>query len=282
MDNTFWQGIAEADYALPQGYTIEALIPELLEMLASPDPIQRDKYAYLILAHWLVKGMVSPDTMREMVKQLKPNLKQGIGERGTDSVFRRSFSALMLATLVNQHHITIYLNDVEMRSLLTVALDYLLQEKDLRAYDPQKGWIHATAHTADLLLVLARSRYLDANNLAYLVYAIADKVKRQTGYVFVHEEDERLARAAVIALLREEVSEKVIDAWFTRLVAITQLTHPPAQLDTPLHSAHVNTKNLLRSLYFQIALAQSEGEELPPRADQLKAKALEALKAFPH
>jgi Protein of unknown function (DUF2785) len=274
MEPYFWQAIVENDYAVPDAYAVNDLTPELLAYLGSPDPLLRDKYAYMILAHWLVRGVIPPDSMRTMIKSLLPNLKKGLGEQGTDSVFLRSFSALVLAT-VNKNP---YLDDVFVRNLLTEALAYLDKEKDLRGYVEKIGWVHATAHTADLLLVLARSRHLDGNNLAHLLYGIADKMKRQTGYIFVHEEDDRLARAALIALLRPEVTDSIIDASFTRLVAVTELTQPLPQLDPYLHSAQINTKNLLRSAYFQLALS----EDLPPRADDLKTRILEALGAFPH
>ena len=37
------------------------------------------------------------------------------------------------------------------------ALAYLAAELDLRGIEPRVGWIHATAHTADLLKFLARN-----------------------------------------------------------------------------------------------------------------------------
>jgi uncharacterized protein DUF2785 len=41
--------------------------------------------------------------------------------------------------------------------LLAAALAYLRDERDTRGFDPAKGWIHSTAHTADLVAALARN-----------------------------------------------------------------------------------------------------------------------------
>src|SRR3989442_13187184 len=77
--------------------------------------------------------------------------------RGIVQLFLRAFSALdlsILAALDNQHP---FLDDAELAGLLSAALAYLAGEKDLRAFDTRHGWMHATAHTADLLKFLGRN-----------------------------------------------------------------------------------------------------------------------------
>jgi hypothetical protein len=43
------------------------------------------------------------------------------------------------------------------RAAVDLLTGYLRDERDLRGFDPKKGWMHATAHTADLLAELSRS-----------------------------------------------------------------------------------------------------------------------------
>jgi hypothetical protein len=73
-------------------------------------------------------------------------------------VFKRSFSALCLASLIRRELSTPFLGPQRFQALLADALEYLRQERDLRGFDPRKGSIHATAHTADLLANLAPIR----------------------------------------------------------------------------------------------------------------------------
>ena len=96
--------------------------------------------------------------MCALVTTLATSLRAGIGEAGTDTVLLRSFSALDLSILAALELQDPALDDSGYRGLLDDALAYLAAERDLRGIDPRVGWIHATAHTADLLKFLARIR----------------------------------------------------------------------------------------------------------------------------
>src|SRR5262249_42087264 len=133
-----------------------ALAQELSVYLASPDPELRDDLAYSILTAWIVRRQqFSAGELLQLEAEWTSNLSSAIGENGTDSVFKRSFSALCLASLAERELKTPFLGEPGYRRLLDSALRYLDNEKDLRGFDAGKGWIHSTAHTADLLAALA-------------------------------------------------------------------------------------------------------------------------------
>ncbi len=52
------------------------------------------------------------------------------------------------------------------RTQLENGSTYLQDERELRGFDPKKGWIQVTAHTADLLAELAESRYVSKQDQA--------------------------------------------------------------------------------------------------------------------
>ncbi len=58
-------------------------------MLGSPDPEQRDGIAYPALATWIDRG-VYDDLLVGLGDGMAAGLTVGLGEDGTDSVFRRS------------------------------------------------------------------------------------------------------------------------------------------------------------------------------------------------
>src|SRR5579885_1657066 len=167
MDNAFWQSILEANGALPADHDMHALTDELLSYLGSPDAHLRDGVAYPLLAQWVSEGRYSRDDLRAMATRLTTNLQAGLGEDGTESVFLRAFSVLMLAELIHQENKrTIFeFAESDVRAILEAALAYLPAERDLRGYVPGSGWAHAVAHAADVLWVLASSRYLGAPDL---------------------------------------------------------------------------------------------------------------------
>jgi hypothetical protein len=95
-DRTFWQDIAKNHY-FPANQSADVLANELSSLLASPDPELRDELAYSILARWIYRGLLSQPTLISLTDTWRANLKDGPGETGTNSVLKRSFSALCLA-----------------------------------------------------------------------------------------------------------------------------------------------------------------------------------------
>lgn len=260
MDKAFWQAIIEADFAVPDGYSAQDLTPELVGYLGSTDPELRDTLSYPILANWLDRDLYAEDEKRALLAQLAGNLMRGIGESGTDSVFLRAFSVLMLAELVHEDNQRPWLGAEEARQLLELALVYLEAERDLRGWVPEKGWAHSPAHTADLLWTLARNRYLAADDLQRMLSAIRAKALNPVAAPFVYDEDERLAQPVVAAMRRGLVEQRFLAEWVAGFVnRMDQPSWEDAFLAGEDYIPRHNAKLVLRSLYGQLT-----GSETPP------------------
>src|SRR5262249_36517924 len=153
-----------------------------------------------------------PAALRPLIARLRANLTRGIGERDTDSVFGRSFSALMLSVVVARDNADPFLDASSWHEIETAALVYLAAEQDLRGYDADKAWAHPAAPTADLLKFLGRSRYLDTAGQRQFLDAIAGKLTTAS-VVFTHGEDERFARAVLSLTARMDFDETRFAAW---------------------------------------------------------------------
>ena len=213
MDKDFWRAIVDADCAIPAGYTASELLDELIENLSSADPELRDSLSLTILATWLERGAYSNKEMRALIPPMLIGLRSGIGETGTDSVFQRAFSALILAELIHVDNKQPYLLDVEVYNVMDKALAYLLAEHDPRGHVPEKGWAHALAHTADLLMILARSRYLGKSELLHILQVIAARLVDSGHTLYLNDEDERLVSAVMVILERNLLDLKSLSAW---------------------------------------------------------------------
>lgn len=215
-DVPFWRAIAASKYAVPPGSDVPALASELVDMLASPDPEVRDEIAFSTLASWIYQQrVVDAAALRATISHLLENLTAHIGDRDTDSVFQRSFSALTLSVIVARDNAGPFLDAEEWHRIERAAVAYADAEKDLRGYDPVKGWMHSAAHTADLLKFLGRSRHLDADGQRRLLDSIGRKLTTAST-VFTFGEDERLARALLSLTARPDFAAADFDAWLTR------------------------------------------------------------------
>jgi hypothetical protein len=258
VDRSFWRVIANDEKALPQGEWVAELAPELLSWLGSADAELRDEFAYRILAAWIERDQFEPDQLRDMANQMLDNLQVGLGQRESDSIFLRSYSALVLMEIVAYDNAHSFLRRDEVVLLLDGVLDYLRQECDLRAWVDGPGWAHAVAHTADLLMMLSRNHQLGAPELERLLDGIADRLLQPCGVVFLQHEDERLAYTALNVLRRGVVGWDFLDRWQIRF------THPPGRDSRRLvhtldgeSAARVNVTGFLRSLYFQLILTEN-------------------------
>lgn len=275
VDRAFWRGVVASEYALPEGHAPDDLTRELVGMLGSPDAELRDTFAYPILEHWLHAGVYPDDGVRALMAELAANLTRGLGERDTDSVFLRAFSALMLAEIIHYDNARQFLDADELRHLLELALAYLDAERDQRGWMGGKGWAHAVAHAADILFVLAQSRHLATDDLARILDGIGSKLLAG-GAFYVCGEDERLARAADAAIRRGFVPREQLAAWLDRLTGpLTDVDWMDAAAVDQTLDVHHNMRAFVRSVYF--ALLGTEGGD-PPAAPEVVALARDAAR----
>ena len=199
-----------------------------------------------------------------MAKQMTANLEAGLGEHGTDSVYLRTYSVLVLMEIVAFDNAHPFLDQADLDGFLEAALGYLLRERDLRSWVPGPGWANAIGHSADLLMMLARSPHLGATELQRILDVIADRLLTPSPVVFVHHEDERLAYATLNVLRRNLVDRSWLVAWLDRFTAAPgQDSWRSAYASEAESAARANVTAFLRSLYFQLILTES-----PPDAQR--------------
>lgn len=286
MNRTFWQSIIDNEYIVPTGYSVAALTPELLSYLGSPDAELREGPAYAILDAWIHRGYYSHAELWEMATQLLHNLTIGLGEQQSDTIFWRSFSLLILTEIIYHDLTHPTLSATEVRQVLEQALAYFEAEQDLRGYETEKGWMHAIAHAADLLWVLAQHREVAAPDLSRIMDALVEKIAAPVAHVYLYGEEERLVRTVMGVLQRDLLTLPALVAW------LEHMTHPRGRIawsesfegpeggkmmDVVRSKAETcarhNVKHFLYSLYFQL---RSPGfahltfvEQRPAAADAL-------------
>ena len=218
-DKGFWHSIASNKYQIPPSESAFALAQELSSYLASPDPELRDDLAYSILSVWIVRRQYfSADELLLLEQQWAANLRAGIDESGTDTVFKRSFSALCLASIAERDLKTPFLGEQRFRTLLEQALAYLRDEKDVRGFDPAQGWIHSAAHAADLLAALVQNPFFTKQDQSSVLDAIAVRLA-SAGEVFTYGEQDRLANVVAVIATRPDFEVKGFNSWLASIDA---------------------------------------------------------------
>jgi hypothetical protein len=254
MSGSYWKQVVERGFGVPSDRPLDDLTAELTRMLGSTDPRLRDETAYPALATWTDRG-VYDRLLAGLGDGMAAGLTVGLGERGTDTVFRRSFSVLILGECIAR--------DNAARGLVPPAkvlewgdhvATWYLRERDLRGYVPGKGWAHAVAHGADALGALAESRNLHTPELTVILDVLADRLTLPVDTLFSHGEHDRMAAATMSVLRRNLVPLRVLEPWVAR-IAGNSLRKGRHQDDQDPFLLTGNAQAYLRALYLQLALA---------------------------
>lgn len=259
----YWLEVRATGLSVPSDRPLGDLTAELARMLGDPDPDVRDGIAYPTLATWIQRG-VYDDLLPGLGDGMASGLAVGLGERDTDTVFRRAYSALVLSECIARDNSRPLVPGGKVLEWGDRIATWLLRERDLRGYVPGKGWAHAVANGADALAALAASPHVAKPELTVLLDVIADRILARSERLFASGEPDRLAAATMAVLRRDVLPLSIVEPWIARIAAAT--TSRSHRDDPFLHSG--DAEAFLRALYLQLSLGKR-----PPavRADLLLA-----------
>ena len=209
----------------------------LLAMLRSADPAQRDEIAYLAMVHRVGSGAEDTDLVAlgdEMARRLKD-----------PEIQARTFAALILGEVVERDMATGHATAEAVLRWRDAFTAWYPAEEDLRGWDERLGWLHAVAHGADALAVFGRSPRLGRDDLRGLLDVARDRLLAPTGYLFRDQEDDRLGYALALVLARPELDSGDSVGWL-RQVSAAFTSGQPGQ-EVPVVAS--NAMRTLRVLY---------------------------------
>lgn len=269
----FWVALVASGFEVPAGEKPFELLVEMNALLASPDPVLRDDVAYGAAVRWVYrKRLLTPLEQTQLMDMWRANLTKGLRAGRAEDAYRRSFSALNLSVLAALDNEAPFLSSDRFARLLSDALVYLETEPDRRGYDAGAGWLHATAHTADLLKFLARSPRLTKDDDARLLAGVAKACASSAAFTW--GEDERLAQVVRSLVRRADLDNPAFEKWLAQWPAAHKdLWRNAPRIDPDRFAAVQNIKMVLRAAY----TALSGDEDLSPDAIGLRQGILQTL-----
>jgi hypothetical protein len=250
MPGSYWDEVRATGLAVPSDRPLGDLTAELTTMLGDPDSDLRDGIAYSTLATWIQRG-VYDDLLPGLGDGMASGLVVGLGERDTETVFRRSFSVLVLGDCIARDTQRTLVSRDKVLEWGDRVATWLLRERDLRGYVPGHGWAHAVAHGADALGRLAASPHAGKPELTVVLDVIADRVLAHVDTLFTAREPDRLALATMAVLRRGVVPLSIVEPWVNRIAATASAR--PRTGDPHLLTG--NAEAFLRALHLQLQLA---------------------------
>lgn len=200
----------------------DEILDVLMQNLASVDSDTREG-SLDILWEILESGELPDERMIFIGSKLAVNLSEGIGEKGSDSVFLRTFSVLLIGVIVVQDELrkesgNSFLDESIFTDWFEKSKAYVLAEKDFRSFIPGKGWAHAISHGADVLRDFAVHRFTTAKDHAAILEILADKLFDNREEIYINNDDNRMARVVVTIMLRNQLKLPDYEKWLDGLL----------------------------------------------------------------
>ncbi len=250
----YWQQVIERGLQVPPDRPLDELTAELTAMLGDPNPMIREEVALATLGIWIGEG-VYDELLAGLGDGMCTGLGVGVGEVGTDTVFRRSYSALVLVECIDRDSKHALVSADTLLNWGDRLSSWFVREQDLRGYVPGKGWAHAASHGADAIAALARSPRFGTSELTVLLDVIADRLLLPTDEFFVAGEADQMARAVIHVLRRDLLGLKLLEPWINR-IAQQAVPHPAPGVHP--YQVAGNAQAFLRSLQLQLALGKPQ------------------------
>lgn len=242
---------------LPGDLDVDGAVLGLLENLGSPDPVLRDELSYSLLCRLLESGRVSPATVRLLLGRSidDGHLFWRVGEAGTPTVFRRSFSVLMVPLVLEVPSARQALTDGLVHDAEVAVIRYAYMEQDRRGFVESQGWAHSAAHTADALGALGLDPAVD--DVPRVLAALRHLATLSHPLSFL--EDDRIAWAVKEVMRGGRVAPDTFQRW------LDGFRRPAEEVDVGSGTiAGANAEHVLRSLYFRLRLWEGGASWLEP------------------
>ena len=225
------------------------LIDSMMEHIGSPDSELRDKLIYRGFSQLIQDENLIPE--EKLVDLLTKALGDEylfyeIGDVGTDHIFKRSFSVLLITLILGKDlehsFIPLQLLDRTRNELLL----YLDLEQDLRGFVSEKGWAHSVAHTADAIDELVKNPKMDVKFFPSIFQGLANKALTFAD-VYIADEAERLLKP-IMVMLEIGIATEIVDDLFDKIPSFLKLQKSKLEEEKYV-KLNANCKSFLKSFY---------------------------------
>ena len=250
--------IRDNEYSLEECENINEYVNLMLKYIGDNDPELRDELIYSTFANWIEgKCYFTDEELKNLLNTILSDefIFYKIGSEDDDSVLRRSFSILLVDPILCRHLDKEFLDEEMILRTKDCLLRFFNEEKDLRGYDKEKGWVHAIAHAADGVHALINCKGITKDICKEIMTAIENKML-EGKEIFSSEEDERIVVIIYNDIILDKLlSDQYVCNWIEGLSKFSEIKNKMTRF-----KAKVNIKNLMRSLYFRLLHLENNDE----------------------
>ncbi len=261
--SAFWRRVVADGLRVPDDRPLDDMTAELTSMLGSTNPGVRDGIAYPTLASWIDRG-VYDDLLCGLGDGMVAGLAAGIGETGTDTVFRRAFSVRVLVDCIRRNNKVDRLPSDKVLEWGDRCPPGSSANRTSGATSRRRGG-RTRSPTAPKPSRRSPGRHTSAlTELTVILDVLADRILLPVQQVFSAGEPDRLAAATMAILRRDLVPLSVLEPWIARLAQVA--ASPPHLRGRPVPDDRQPGGLPARALPPAVAVAAAAGVPSGPAA----------------
>lgn len=250
------QSFSTMTYATRQAFLHEngeTFLQEMLSHIGSTDAELRDQLIYRTFITLLSENLLTSYQLQYLFDTVTSEayLYFQIGDEHSDSVFTRSFSALLIAGILAKDTELLVLEDEGLDNFFKKIGRYLLLEQDTRGHVEEKGWAHSIAHGADLATTTIKHPKFNLQYAPSILHAL--KLVSWKDVVFTNDEEERLVNI-VEALLNRGYSEDALIEWAEQVFDKFEMHLLTQGYNESFFSGRTCTLNFMKTLFFALKM----------------------------
>ena len=155
--------------------------------------------------------------------------------------------------------------------VLDKSIEYIEGERDTRGYIEGKGWAHAIAHGADLLLALVKHPSFNTKSFPAILEVLKICLFKEAAYA---DAEDRRFILVLKAMQEKGFADAAFDTWIRGIFYKLNEKFKMEGFSYSYYRVVTNVENFVKSLYFRF---KTDGDRV-----HLRVLLFDSIKALPH
>lgn len=235
-----------------------SFIKEFIENIGTTDEKERNEYIQLF-TELLTTNLLCKELKLELIRKLtdENSLFYQLGEKNTDSIYTRAYSAFYLSMLLQSDLSQPFLTETTAKSIIENCLPYLSKEQDIHRDIEGKGWANTIYFGANLYTSMIQHPTFEEKFRPIVLQGIKDCFWK--GTVFIHDEEEQLVKI-VAHLINQNIKEDLLIEWVEQIFDKLYFYELEVGYTSLYYAARTNILHFMKTLYFTLKFSRKMPE----------------------
>ncbi|HDX9707755.1 TPA: DUF2785 domain-containing protein [Bacillus thuringiensis] len=242
--------IQQDDYTQIQNIDLHQLTLMMIQHIGTTNSYMREMLIYKCFVHFIQEELISPEHLETLLMKCLSDefLYFEIKTPGTDGVFTRSYTTLLIALIIKFDTAHPFLSYEMLQKTKNNLIEYMNLERDYRGYVKDKGWARSVAHGSEAFHTFILHPNATGDWEEEFVHCLLNKIFVEDT-VYHNQEEERIAVPLLTMIHNGFSKDRFISMLDKKIKRLPQIQKKISKQE--YFVLYANIKNFLRALFFK-------------------------------